>query len=190
MLPVPMRTLLSPSLWHGEAQALLRFDVGDVGVVAVLLNAEDVSAIAADGEQAVGLRGECVDDVVFAGPDFARGLVFGEGVDLSAFGRGGAGVCGLQRTGLDDGEGDGANALHRKRGQRIVAFVADAGGEDGAVGGDGDGGDLAARGFEEHVAFALRADAIDEAGAVGAGDQIAFGVPREGADVLFVGFEE
>ena len=59
----------------GEAEALLRFDVSDVGVVAVLLNAEDVTAIAADGEQTVGLRGEGVDDVVFAGPDFARGLV-------------------------------------------------------------------------------------------------------------------
>ena len=83
-----------------------------------------------------------------------------------------------------------ANALHGERGQGIVALVANAGGEDGAVGGYGHGGDFAARGFEEHVAFALRADAIDEAGAVGAGDQISFCVPGESANVLFVAFEK
>ena len=82
------------------------------------------------------------------------------------------------------------DALHGERGQGIVALVADAGSEDGAVGGDGDGGNFAARGFKEHVAFALRTDAIDEAGAVGAGDQVAFRVPRESANVLFVALEK
>ena len=56
----------------GQAEALLRINVRDVGIVAIFLNAEDVSAIAADGEQAVGLRGEGVNNVVFAGPYFAR----------------------------------------------------------------------------------------------------------------------
>ena len=71
-----------------------------------------------------------------------------------------------------------------------MALVADTCGEDGAVGGDCDGCDLAARRFKEHVAFALWADAIDEAGAVGSRDEVAFRVPRESADVLLVALEE
>ena len=173
-----------------EAQALLRLDVGDIGVVAILLDAEDVATIAADGEHSIGACGERVDDVVFAGPDLARSLVGGDGIDFSAFGRGGAGIRGLQRTGLHDGESDGADALHGKRRKRIVGFVAHAGCVDGAVGADSDGGDFAARSFKEHVAFALRADAIDQAGAVGAGDQVAFCVPRQGTDVLLVALKK
>ena len=95
-----------------------------------------------------------------------------------------------QRAGLDDGDGGSADALHGKRRQGIVALVAHAGGVDGAVGADGDGGDLAAGRFEEHVAFAFGADAVDEAGAVGAGDEVALGVPGQGADVGFVALEE
>src|SRR6516165_2655371 len=62
----------------GEAQTLLRFDVSDVCVIAVLLDTEDVSAIAADGKQAVRLSGQRIDDVVLARPDLSRGLVFGD----------------------------------------------------------------------------------------------------------------
>ena len=82
------------------------------------------------------------------------------------------------------------DTLHGQRRQGIVALVADAGCEDGSVGGDGHGGDFAARGFKEHVAFALRTDAIDEAGAVGAGDEVALRIPRERADVLLIALEK
>ncbi len=71
-----------------------------------------------------------------------------------------------------------------------MAFVANAGGEDGAIGGDGDRGDFATRGFKQHVAFALRTNAIDEAGAIGAGDEVALGVPGESANMLFVALEK
>src|SRR6185437_9038439 len=167
----------------GEAESLLCFKVGNVGVVPVLLNAEDVSAIAAEGEYAIGLRCQGVDDVVFAGPDFLQRLVGREGVDFSAFGGGRACVGSLQRAGLNNGEGDAAYALDGEWRQGIVALVANTGGEDGAVGGDGDGCDFAARCFKEEVAFALRADARHEAGAVGAGDQISFGTPGKAANV-------
>ena len=110
VLPVPMRSRIVAIF--NEAEALLRSYVRDVGVVAVLLNAEDVTAIAADGKQTTGLRREGVDDVIFAGPDFAWGLVWREGIDLSAFRRGGACVGSLQRAWLDDGEGNRSNALH------------------------------------------------------------------------------
>ena len=83
-----------------------------------------------------------------------------------------------------------ADSLHRQRRQRIVALVAHAGRVDGSVGADGDGGDLAPRGLEEHVALALRIDAVDQAGAVGAGDQIALRVPGQSADVRLVALEE
>ncbi len=75
-------------------------------------------------------------------------------------------------------------------GSGIAALVAHAGGVDGSVGGDGDGGNFAAGRLKEHVAFALRVDAVDQAGAVRAGDQIAFRVPRQGADVRLVALEE
>ena len=91
MLPVPMR-MLCLAFARGQAEALLGFEVGDVGVAAVVLDAEDAAAIAGEGEQAIGARGEGVDDLVFAGPELARGLAFVESVDLGSFGQGGAGV--------------------------------------------------------------------------------------------------
>ena len=168
----------------GQAEALLSIEVGDVGVDAVVLNAEDVTAIAGEGEQAVGTvrreRRRCrlCWTRVCAEPGLRR-------VRRFRFLR--AGRCLRWRpgaTGLDDGDGGGANALHGKRGQRIAGLVADAGGVDGAFGSDGYGGDFAPGGIEEHVALALGADAVDEAGAVRAGDQIALRIPCERANVL------
>ena len=71
-----------------------------------------------------------------------------------------------------------------------MALVAHAGRVDGAIGGYCERSNLAARRLEEHVAFALWADAIDQARAVRAGDQVALRVPCERADVLLVALEE
>jgi len=71
-----------------------------------------------------------------------------------------------------------------------VRFVAYAGCVDGSVGGYGKRSNLTARRFIEHVAFALFVYAINEARAIGAGNQIAFCIPGQGADVRFIGLEE
>ena len=174
----------------GQGQPLLRLQVGDVGVAAVVGDAEDAAAIAGERQHAVGLRGQRVDDLVLAGPKFARRLAFGERVNLAAFGHRGAGVGRLHRSRLNDGHRDRPGSLHGQGRQRIAALVAHAGGVDGSIGGDGDGGDLAARRFKEDVAFAVEIDAVNQAGAVGAGNQIAFSVPGERADVLLVALEK
>ena len=67
------------SAFEGEAEALLGLKVRDVGVGAVVLDAEYAAAIAGEGEQAVGAGGEGVDDFIFAGPDFARAPGFPAG---------------------------------------------------------------------------------------------------------------
>ena len=107
-------------------------------IAAVFLNAEDAAAIAGERQQAVGLRSQRIDDLVFAGPELARRLAFDQRVNLAAFGNGGAGVGRLQRSRLNHGDGDRARSLHGQRRQRVVALVAHAGRVDGSVGGDGD----------------------------------------------------
>ena len=74
VLPVPMRMSVGIG-FDGQAESLLRFEMADVGVGAVVGDAEDVAAIAGEREQAVGARGEGVDNVIFVGPELARRLV-------------------------------------------------------------------------------------------------------------------
>src|SRR5580658_3416178 len=173
-----------------EREALLRLEMSNVGKAAVFLNLEDAAAIAAQSEQPIRLGGERVDNLIFAGPDFARRLTFGEGVDVSAFRDGGTSVGRLERLRLDDSDGDGGHSLHRQRRERVAALVADTGGIDRSVGCDGNGRDFAARRLEQNVALAAGIDAVDEARAVGAGDEVSLCIPGEIADVGFVALEE
>ena len=83
-----------------------------------------------------------------------------------------------------------ADSLHRQRRQRIMALVAHAGRVDRSVGADGNGGDLPPRRLEEHVALALRIDAVDQSRAVGAGNQVALRVPCQSADMRLVALEK
>ena len=91
---------------------------------------------------------------------------------------------------------DRAGSLHGQRRQRVVALVAHAGRVDGSVGGHGNGGDLAARRLEEHVAFPLRTDAINQPASVRAGNQVGLRVPAplrfpgQAANVLLVALEK
>ena len=57
-----------------EAQALLRLEMGNVGIAAVVLNAENAPAIAAQRQQAIGPGSQRVDDLILAGPELARRL--------------------------------------------------------------------------------------------------------------------
>ena len=80
--------------------------------------------------------------------------------------------------------------MHRQRRQRIVALVSHAGRVDGSVGGHGNRRDLALWRLEEHVALALRVDPVDQSRSVGAGNQIALGVPRQRPNVLLIALEK
>src|SRR5215469_9228273 len=162
----------------------------DVGVASIFLNAEHSPAIAGNGEKTIGAGRKRVDDVIFAGPEFAGRLTILECVDFGSIRKGSAGVDRADRGRLNNRDGGGSYPLHRKRGQGVVRFVAYVSGVDGTGGVDGNRCNLAARRFEQHIAFAFGTDAIDKTGAVGAGDQVSFRVPRQGANVGFVALEE
>ena len=98
-----------------------------------------------------------------------------------------AGHAGLDRAG-------GPHGCHRCR-ERIVAGDAGAlfsggGGVDIAGCIDGERGDFFLGGAVENEGFAGGRDAIDEAAAVGAGDEVAFGIEGQNANVDFVALEE
>ena len=59
------------TLRGSETKTLLRLQMADVSVTAIVVDAEDVAAIAGDREKAVRAGRQCVDDIVFAGPQFA-----------------------------------------------------------------------------------------------------------------------
>jgi len=54
------------SLCRRQCQALLRLEMAYVGIAAVVLDAVNMPAIAADGEQSVGASTQSVDDIVLA----------------------------------------------------------------------------------------------------------------------------
>src|SRR5208337_2514216 len=71
-----------------------------------------------------------------------------------------------------------------------MALIAHAGCVDGSTSADGNSGDLPPRRLEEHVALALRVDAVDQPRTVRAGDQVALAVPCESANMRLVAPEK
>ena len=168
----------------------MRVKVGHIGVATIVDDRENLPAVAGECNQASVARGQRVDDLILAGPQTARSLPLSQRVNLASLGHRDAGVSRLQRLRLDDGDGCGANSLHGQRRQWIAALVAHAGRVDGPVCAHGHRRDLAPWSLEQHVAFALRIDSVDQPRTIRAGNQVAFGVPGQRADVLLVALEE
>jgi hypothetical protein len=66
----------------GEPNRLRGFEVRDIGVLALLVDAIDSSAIAGGREQPLRSLCQRIDDVVMPGPDFVRRSLRGNLVDL------------------------------------------------------------------------------------------------------------
>ena len=145
-----------------EAQALLRLQVGNVGVAAVVMNAEDASAIPAQRQQAIGTGSQRIDNLILARPEFAWRLALCQSVNICPLGHRDTGVCRLQRLRLHNRDTDRADSLHRQRRQWVAALVAHARRIDRAVRPDHNGRNLTPWCLEEHVSVALRIDAVDQ----------------------------
>ena len=118
----PLRVLNS-----SEAQALLRLQVGNVGVGAIVTNAEDASAIPAQRQKAIGPGSQRIDNLILARPEFAWRMALRQSVNIRPLGHRGAGVCHLQRLRLHDRDTYRADPLHWQRRQWVAALVAHAG---------------------------------------------------------------
>jgi len=178
----------------GEAGGLRGVKVRDVFKLAALVNAIDVATVAAGGDEAVFAPMQSVDDVVVAAPEHAGRAAGGDLINLRAVRDERVAAGSLHGACRDngDGRGDGAAgaAAGRQRGKRIFALAADACRVDGAVGRDREGGDFLFGRVVDHICLAALADAIDEAGAVRACDEVAVGREGEGADVRLVALVE
>ncbi len=132
------------------------------------------------GRQAIDLRAANVDDT-------------GEGSGCECRGR--SNGRGGRRGGWGDRDGwSGHNRTHGRRRSgrrgRRPALLAGSGGIDIACEVHGESGDLLFGCAVQDEGFALRGDAIDQATAVGAGDEVAAIVEVEGANLGFVALEE
>ncbi len=66
----------------GEPNSLRSFEMRDIGILALLVDAIDSSAIAGGCQQPLRRPCQCVHDVVMSGPDFVGRSLRGNLVDL------------------------------------------------------------------------------------------------------------
>ena len=176
----------------GERGDLVGTGIEQVGEGAIGGDGKKTSAIAgARDEASTGIKGEGVNNVGGGVPDAARRTIGSKAVDFRArrWRRESARERPRRQASLVAAAGnDSPRRWLAACG--AAAFFADTRGIDVALLIDGERGDFFFRRAVEDEAFALRRDAVDEAAAVGSGDEVLLVVDGESADVGFVALEE
>src|SRR5580658_7037526 len=95
----------------------------NVGKAAVILNAEQASAVSAERKQTIWTICKCVNDLVLARPEFTWGLAFRQDKNLGPLRHGGTRIGRLKRSRLNHRDRNRSHSLHRQRRQWLVTLV-------------------------------------------------------------------
>src|ERR1019366_6218302 len=179
----------------------------EIGVIVSLIavDGESVAAIAGAGNEAsVPIETESVDEIFVGSPQAGRCAIGRDAINLgaaaSAGARSGKGRRDCRRGG-SCGDGDIAAGCLRVlrwtgerdahlRYRRAGPLLSRSGGVDIARAVDSERCNLFFGRAVENKRFAIRRDAIDQPAAIGTGNQVAFGIEREHANVDFIALKE
>ena len=170
----------------GEGRDLGGAGFDQIGEIVDAIDGKYVTAIAGAGEQtSVPIEAESVDEIFVGGPQARRRTIGRDAINFGAAGSADSGR-GKRRRGGSCGDGDVAAGWGRvlprcdrdahSRGRSSGVLLSRSGGVDIAVAVDGEGGNFFLGRAVENERFAIWSDAIDQPAAIGAGNQIPFGI--------------